>query len=305
MLSGWLCNLRLRHNVLILTVHQNLELVQCFRYPHGARFWLALTWVCLMSGYATDETEECMPLTILLAHKLNAKIKALERSGTWPWIRLDGKTQVTMEYKEKDGAVEPIHVHTLVISVHHAPNMPVQQMRKELMEKVVKEVIPAKYLDENTIYHLLPSEVFIEGGPKGDAGLTGRKIIVDTYGGWGAHGGGAFSGKDPSKADRSAAYAARWVAKSLVKAGLCKRVLIQLSYAIGLSHPLAISMFHYGTSDRSEEELLEIVQKNLDLCLGVIIRELDLKRPIYQQTACYVHFGREEFTWEIPKKLVY
>uniref|UniRef100_A0A674K264 S-adenosylmethionine synthase n=2 Tax=Terrapene triunguis TaxID=2587831 RepID=A0A674K264_9SAUR len=259
----------------------------------------------LMFGYATDETEECMPLTILLAHKLNAKIKALERNGTWPWIRPDGKTQVTMEYKEKDGAVEPIRVHTLVISVHHAPDMSVQQMRKELMEKVVKEVIPAKYLDENTIYHLLPSEVFIEGGPKGDAGLTGRKIIVDTYGGWGAHGGGAFSGKDPSKADRSAAYAARWVAKSLVKAGLCRRVLIQLSYAIGLSHPLAISVFHYGTSDRSEEELLEIVQKNFDLRLGVIIRELDLKRPIYQQTACYGHFGREEFTWEIPKKLVY
>ncbi|XP_034630683.1 S-adenosylmethionine synthase-like isoform X1 [Trachemys scripta elegans] len=259
----------------------------------------------LMFGYATDETEECMPLTILLAHKLNAKIKALERNGTWAWIRPDGKTQVTMEYKEKDGAVEPIRVHTLVISVHHAPDMSVQQMRKELMEKVVKEVIPAKYLDENTIYHLLPSEVFIEGGPKGDAGLTGRKIIVDTYGGWGAHGGGAFSGKDPSKADRSAAYAARWVAKSLVKAGLCRRVLIQLSYAIGLSHPLAISVFHYGTSDRSEEELLEIVQKNFDLRLGVIIRELDLKRPIYQQTACYGHFGREEFTWEIPKKLVY
>ncbi|XP_053889191.1 S-adenosylmethionine synthase-like isoform X1 [Malaclemys terrapin pileata] len=259
----------------------------------------------LMFGYATDETEECMPLTILLAHKLNAKIKALERNGTWAWIRPDGKTQVTMEYKENDGAVEPIRVHTLVISVHHAPDMSLQQMRKELMEKVVKEVIPAKYLDENTIYHLLPSEVFIEGGPKGDAGLTGRKIIVDTYGGWGAHGGGAFSGKDPSKADRSAAYAARWVAKSLVKAGLCRRVLIQLSYAIGLSHPLAISVFHYGTSDRSEEELLEIVQKNFDLRLGVIIRELDLKRPIYQQTACYGHFGREEFTWEIPKKLVY
>ncbi|XP_074850663.1 S-adenosylmethionine synthase-like isoform X2 [Carettochelys insculpta] len=259
----------------------------------------------LMFGYATDETEECMPLTILLAHKLNAKIKSLERNGTCPWIRPDGKTQVTMEYKECSGAVEPICVHTLVISVHHAPDMPVQQLRKELMEKVVKEVIPAKYLDENTIYHLLPSEIFIEGGPKSDAGLTGQKIIVDTYGGWGAHGGGAFSGKDPSKADRSAAYAAHWVAKSLVKAGLCRRVLIQLSYAIGLSHPLAISVFHYGTSERSEEELLEIVQKNFDLRLGAIIRELDLKRPIHQQTACYGHFGREEFTWEIPKKLVY
>ncbi|XP_004949391.1 S-adenosylmethionine synthase isoform X2 [Gallus gallus] len=213
--------------------------------------------------------------------------------------------QVTMEYKESDGAVEPIRVHTVVISVHHAPDVPLQHIQKELMEKVVKEVIPEKYLDEGTIYHLLPSEKFVEGGPKSDAGLTGRKIIVDTYGGWGAHGGGAFSGKDPSKVDRSAAYAARWVAKSLVKAGLCRRVLIQLSYAIGLSHPLAISVFHYGTSDRSEEELLEIVQKNFDLRLGAIIRELDLKRPIYQKTACYGHFGREEFTWEIPKKLVY
>ncbi|XP_010123683.1 PREDICTED: S-adenosylmethionine synthase isoform type-1-like, partial [Chlamydotis macqueenii] len=218
---------------------------------------------------------------------------------------------VTMEYKESNGAVEPIRVHTLVISVHHSPDIPLQQIQKELMEKVVKEVIPEKYLDEGTIYHLLPSEKFVEGGPKSDAGLTGRKIIVDTYGGWGAHGGGAFSGKDPSKVLqpfyhlRSAAYAARWIAKSLVKAGLCKRVLIQLSYAIGLSHPLAISVFHYGTSDRSEEELLEIVQKNFDLRLGTIIRFLDLKRPIYQKTACYGHFGREEFTWEIAKKLVY
>ncbi|XP_019372696.1 PREDICTED: S-adenosylmethionine synthase-like isoform X2 [Gavialis gangeticus] len=198
----------------------------------------------LMFGYATDETEECMPLTILLAHKLNAKIKAMERSGTWPWVRPDGKTQVTMEYKENNGAVEPVRVHTVVISVHHAPDVSLQQIRNELMEKVIKEVIPGKYLDENTIYHLLPSEKFIEGGPK-------------------------------------------------------------LSYAIGLSHPLAISVFHYGTSDRSEEELLDIVQKNFDLRLGVIIRELDLKRPIYQQTACYGHFGREEFTWERPKKLIY
>ncbi|KAF1632047.1 S-adenosylmethionine synthase isoform type-2, partial [Eudyptes chrysocome] len=260
----------------------------------------------LMFGYATDETKECMPLTVLLAHKLTARIKALERNGTWPWVRPDGKTQVTMEYKESNGAVEPIQVHTLVISVPHAPDIVLQQIQKELMEKVVKEVVPEKYLDEGTIYHLLPSEKFVEGGPKVcDAGLTGRKIIVDTYGGWGAHGGGAFSGKDPSKADRSSAYAARWIAKSLVKAGLCKRVLIQLSHAIGLSHPLVISVFHYRTSDRSEEELLEIVQKNFDLRLGAMIKELDLKRPIYQKPACYGQFGREEFTWEIPKKLVY
>ncbi|KAF7240026.1 S-adenosylmethionine synthase isoform type-2, partial [Varanus komodoensis] len=316
----------------------------------------------LMFGYATDETDECMPTTILLAHKISAKIKSLASNGTLPWIRPDGKTQVgkeqelsldehscdpeksdtclcptgiirtldwsngrhviTMEYRDSGGALEPLRVHTLVISVQHAPGVPLAQIQRELMGRVVKEVIPAKYLDENTIYHLLPSKAFVEGGPKGDAGLTGRKIIVDTYGGWGAHGGGAFSGKDPSKVDRSGAYAARWVAKSLVKAGLCRRVLVQLSYSIGLSHPLAISVFHYGTSDRSEDELLDIIQKNFDLRVGSIIRpwvlklrpvgqirpvplELNLKRPIYQQTACYGHFGREEFTWEKPKQLVY
>uniref|UniRef100_A0A8C3DXA5 S-adenosylmethionine synthase n=1 Tax=Corvus moneduloides TaxID=1196302 RepID=A0A8C3DXA5_CORMO len=238
----------------------------------------------LMFGYATDETGECMPLTVFLAHKLTASIRALERNGTWPWVRPDGKTQ-----KECNGALEPIRVHTLVISVNHVPDIPLQQIQNELMEKVVKKVIPEKYLDEDTIYHLLPSEKFLFF-LQTDAGLTGWKIIVDTYGGWGGH------------VDRSAAYAARWIAKSLVKASLCKRVLIQLPYAIGLSHPLAISVFHYGTSDRSEEELLEIVQKNFDLCLGAIIRELDLKKPIYQKTACYGHFGRGEFTWEIPKK---
>uniref|UniRef100_A0A8D2KRQ3 S-adenosylmethionine synthase n=1 Tax=Varanus komodoensis TaxID=61221 RepID=A0A8D2KRQ3_VARKO len=259
----------------------------------------------LMFGYATDETDECMPTTILLAHKISAKIKSLASNGTLPWIRPDGKTQITMEYRDSGGALEPLRVHTLVISVQHAPGVPLAQIQRELMGRVVKEVIPAKYLDENTIYHLLPSKAFVEGGPKGDAGLTGRKIIVDTYGGWGAHGGGAFSGKDPSKVDRSGAYAARWVAKSLVKAGLCRRVLVQLSYSIGLSHPLAISVFHYGTSDRSEDELLDIIQKNFDLRVGSIIRELNLKRPIYQQTACYGHFGREEFTWEKPKQLVY
>lgn len=259
----------------------------------------------LMFGYATDETDECMPLTILLAHKLNHKLKELSVNGDCPWILPDSKSQVTVEYKDNKGAMEPLRVHTVVISVQHHPDITLEEIRRQLMEKVVKVVIPAKYLDEKTVYHLLPSGLFLMGGPQGDAGLTGRKIIVDTYGGWGGHGGGAFSGKDYSKVDRSGAYAARWVAKSLVKASLCRRVLIQISYAISVSHPLSISVFDYGTSDRDEDELLQIVQKNFDLRPGIIVKELGLKRPIYQATACYGHFGREEFPWEKPKPLVF
>ncbi|XP_056322492.1 methionine adenosyltransferase II, alpha-like isoform X2 [Danio aesculapii] len=226
----------------------------------------------LMFGYATDETEECMPLTILLAHKLNYKMKELSKTGVCPWILPDSKTQVTVEYRDNMGAMEPVRVHTVVISVQHSPDITLEDIRHNLMEKVVKAVIPAKYLDDKTIYHLLPSGKFLLGGPQGDAGLTGRKIIVDTYGGWGGHGGGAFSGKDYSKVDRSGAYAARWVAKSLVKAKLCRRVLVQISYAIGISHPLSVSVFHYGTSNRDEDDLLEIVKKNFDLRPGVIVK---------------------------------
>ncbi|NWZ87174.1 METK2 synthase, partial [Poecile atricapillus] len=285
----------------------------------------------LMFGYATDETEECMPLTIVLAHKLNAKLAELRRSGALPWLRPDSKTQVrcwgvhkalgsplfpgwpltgvpwqvTVQYMQDRGAVIPIRVHTIVISVQHDEDVCLDEMRDALKEKVIKAVVPPKYLDDDTIYHLQPSGRFVIGGPQGDAGLTGRKIIVDTYGGWGAHGGGAFSGKDYTKVDRSAAYAARWVAKSLVKAGLCRRVLVQVSYAIGVSHPLSISIFHYGTSQKSERELLEIVKKNFDLRPGVIVRDLDLKKPLYQRTAAYGHFGRDSFPWEVPKKLKY
>ncbi|CAB1319829.1 unnamed protein product [Coregonus sp. 'balchen'] len=210
----------------------------------------------LMFGYATDETEECMPLTIMLAHKLNAKMAELRRNGTLPWLRPDSKTQ-------DRGAMLPVRVHTIVVSVQHDEHICLDEMRDALKEKV------------------------------GDAGLTGRKIIVDTYGGWGAHGGGAFSGKDYTKVDRSAAYAARWVAKSLV------------AYAIGVAHPLSISIFHYGTSQKSERELLDIVKKNFDLRPGVIVRELELKKPMYQRTAAYGHFGRDSFPWEMPKKLRY
>jgi len=257
----------------------------------------------LMFGYATDETEEAMPLTVVLAHKLNQRMADLRRNGTCKWLRPDSKTQVTCEYSFKDGACIPKRVHTVVISVQHDEHIQLENMREILMNSVIKEVIPSKYMDENTIFHLQPSGKFIIGGPMGDAGLTGRKIIVDTYGGWGAHGGGAFSGKDFTKVDRSAAYAARWVAKSLVKAGLCKRVLVQIAYAIGIAEPLSITVFSYGTSTKSEQELLKIVKENFDLRPGKIVKDLQLKNPIYQKTSAYGHFGRDGFTWEMPKEL--
>jgi S-adenosylmethionine synthetase len=259
----------------------------------------------LMFGYATDETEECMPLTVVLAHKLNSKMSELRRNGVLPWARPDTKTQVTVEYRLQKGACIPVRVHTIVISTQHSEAVTTEQLRKDLKEKVVHAVIPAKYLDEKTVLHLQPSGRFVIGGPQGDAGLTGRKIIVDTYGGWGAHGGGAFSGKDFSKVDRSAAYACRWVAKSLVKAGLCRRVLVQVAYAIGVAEPLSVFLSSYGTGAKSDKELLDIVNKNFDLRPGRIVKDLDLRRPIYQQTASYGHFGRKDFSWEVPKKLVY
>jgi len=259
----------------------------------------------LMFGYATDETPECMPLTINLAHKLNAKISELSETGELDWARPDSKTQVTCEYKFVNGAAIPLRVHTVVVSVQHSEKISLPQLRKEVLEKVIKSVIPAHYLDDNTIYHINPCGNFITGGPMGDAGLTGRKIIVDSYGGFGAHGGGAFSGKDPTKVDRSAAYAARWVAKSLVKAGLCKRCLVQISYAIGIAEPLSVSVFTYGSSTKSSQELYDIVNKNFDLRPGKIIKELNLTKPVYLKTSVFGHFGREEFSWEQPKKLVF
>jgi len=259
----------------------------------------------LMFGYATDETEESMPLTILLAHQLNAKMAELRRDGTLSYLRPDSKTQVTCEYRLDNGACVPQRVHTVVISVQHSDDVSNETLRKDLREKVIDAVIPLRLLDDRTIYHLNPSGRFVIGGPQGDAGVTGRKIIVDTYGGWGAHGGGAFSGKDFSKVDRSAAYAARWVAKSLVKAGLCRRVLVQVSYAIGIAKPLSVFVNSYGTGVRSDKELLRVVEENFDLRPGMIVKSLNLKKPIYQRTACYGHFGRPEFSWEQPKKLVF
>ncbi|XP_063600982.1 S-adenosylmethionine synthase-like [Penaeus indicus] len=258
----------------------------------------------LMFGYASDETKECMPLTVVLAHRLNEKIAELRRNGTFWWARPDSKTQITAEYFFDNGSAIPFHVHTVVVSVQHSEKITLDQLRTEVMEKAIKTVIPAELLDEKTKYHINPCGDFVIGGPQGDAGLTGRKIIVDTYGGWGAHGGGAFSGKDYTKVDRSAAYAARWVAKSLVKGGLCKRCLVQVSYAIGVAEPISISIFHYGTSKYTSQQLLQIVNENFDLRPGRIVKELGLKRPIYRETSCYGHFGRDQFPWEQPKKLV-
>ena len=258
----------------------------------------------LMFGYATDETEDLMPLTTVLAHKLNEKLAENRRDGTMPYLRPDTKTQVTVEYNMDGGRCIPLRVHTVVISTQTSDDVTLEQLQMELKEKVIKPVIPAKYLTEETIYHLQPSGKFTVGGPMGDCGLTGRKIIVDTYGGWGAHGGGAFSGKDFSKVDRSAAYAARWVAKSIVAAGLAKRCLFQVAYAIGVAAPLSMAVMTYGTGTKSESDLLDIVNNNFDLRPGIIVRDLDLKKPIYQKTCVYGHF-KPGFTWEEPKKLVF
>ena len=258
-----------------------------------------------MFGYATDETEEAMPLSHLLAANLCTRLSICRREGILPWLRPDAKTQVTVQYKYDEGAVIPVRVHTIVISTQHDPDITNEEIRAQLKEHVIVPTVPEQYLDDDVIYHLNPSGKFVIGGPKGDAGLTGRKIIIDTYGGWGAHGGGAFSGKDPTKVDRSAAYACRWVAKSLVKAGLCRRALVQVSYAIGVAEPMSLYVNTYGTGTKSDEEILEIVKKNFDLRPGCIIRDLDLLRPIYRKTARGGHFGRSDpdFTWETPKEL--
>lgn len=257
----------------------------------------------IMFGYATDESPELMPLTITLAHKLNHALSAARRDGSLPWLLPDTKTQVTIEYKSDNGAVIPQRVHTVVLSTQHTDDISTEDLRKEVKSKIIEKVIPSNLLDERTVFHIQPSGRFLIGGPQGDAGLTGRKIIVDTYGGWGAHGGGAFSGKDFSKVDRSAAYTARWIAKSIVAAGLARRVLVQLSYAIGVAEPLSIHIDSYGTGKKSDAELVDVVRKNFDLRPGVIVRDLQLRRPIYRQTAFGGHFGRSEFTWEHPKQL--
>ncbi|AJV46240.1 Sam1p [Saccharomyces cerevisiae YJM1083] len=257
----------------------------------------------IMFGYATDETPEGLPLTILLAHKLNMAMADARRDGSLAWLRPDTKTQVTVEYKDDHGRWVPQRIDTVVVSAQHADEITTEDLRAQLKSEIIEKVIPRDMLDENTKYFIQPSGRFVIGGPQGDAGLTGRKIIVDAYGGASSVGGGAFSGKDYSKVDRSAAYAARWVAKSLVAAGLCKRVQVQFSYAIGIAEPLSLHVDTYGTATKSDEEIIDIISKNFDLRPGVLVKELDLARPIYLPTASYGHFTNQEYPWEKPKTL--
>ena len=260
-----------------------------------------------MFGYATDETEDLFPFSHLMALKLSEKLTEVRKNKTLTWLRPDGKTQVTVEYKKENGHVIPLRIQNILISTQHNPEVTKEEIKEGIMKYVIEPVIPKDKLDDRTHYFINPSGRFIIGGPEADSGLTGRKIIVDTYGGWGAHGGGAFSGKDCSKVDRSAAYAARWIAKSLVASKLCRRVLVQIAYSIGIAEPLSIYVDTYGTvaEGKTDKDLIDIVNKNFDLKPGMIIKELKLTRPIFVKTAAYGHFGRQDpdFTWEVPKTL--
>ncbi len=250
----------------------------------------------LMFGYACNETKELMPLAISLAHKLTLKLSHVRKSGTLPYLRPDGKAQVTVEYKND----KPIRVHTVVLSAQHSPTISQNILKEDLLEEVIKEVIPKELLDEKVIYHINPTGRFVIGGPQGDAGLTGRKIIVDTYGGSCPHGGGAFSGKDPTKVDRSASYMARYIAKNLVAAKICESATIQIAYAIGVVEPISIMVDTNNTAIVEEKKIEKCIRELFELSPAGIIKELDLLRPIYKKTASYGHFGRElpEFTWE-------
>ena len=256
----------------------------------------------MMFGYATDETEEYMPYPISLAHKLTRQLTKVRKDGTLPYLRPDGKSQVTVEYDEEG---KPVHINAVVLSTQHAPEIPQEQIHSDIQKYVFEPVLPAELIDNNTKFFINPTGRFVIGGPNGDSGLTGRKIIVDTYGGYARHGGGAFSGKDCTKVDRSACYAARYVAKNLVAAGLAKRCEIQLSYAIGVAHPTSVMVDTFGTGVKSEAELEAIILENFDLRPAGIIQMLDLRRPIYKQTSSYGHFGRNDLDlpWEALDKV--
>ncbi len=255
----------------------------------------------MMFGYATNETPELMPAPISLAHKLTRRLSEVRKSGKMPYLRPDGKSQVTVEYDE---AGKPVRIDAVVISTQHAEQVGNEELRADIHKHVIQAVLPAEWLDENTKYHINPTGRFVIGGPMGDTGLTGRKIIVDTYGGAGRHGGGAFSGKDPTKVDRSAAYVARYIAKNIVAAGLADRCEVQLAYAIGVAEPVSVLVETFGTGKISGQELTRLVRKNFSLTPKGIIESLNLRRPIYQKTAAYGHFGRTEaeFTWEATDK---
>ena len=256
----------------------------------------------MMFGYATDETEEYMPYPISLAHKLTRQLTKVRKDGTLPYLRPDGKSQVTVEYDENG---KPVHINAVVLSTQHAPEIPQEQIHEDIQKYVFDPVLPSHMIDATTKFFINPTGRFVIGGPNGDSGLTGRKIIVDTYGGYARHGGGAFSGKDCTKVDRSACYAARYVAKNLVAAGLAKRCEIQLSYAIGVAQPTSIMVDTFGTSTKSEEELVAIIRENFDLRPAGIIKMLNLRRPIYKQTSSYGHFGRNDLSlpWEALDKV--
>lgn len=255
----------------------------------------------MMFGFATNETDSYMPLPIYMAHKLSRRLTEVRKNGTLNYLRPDGKTQVTVEYEDE----KPKRIDTIVISTQHDEHVSLEQIEKDLKEQVIRAVVPSELLDGETRYFINPTGRFVVGGPQGDSGLTGRKIIVDTYGGYGRHGGGAFSGKDPTKVDRSAAYAARWVAKNLVAAGVADKLEIQVAYAIGVAKPVSIEVETFGTGKVSEDKIVEIVEKVFDLRPGAIIRDLDLRRPLYKQTAAYGHFGRNDLNlpWEQLNKV--
>ncbi|MDG1176850.1 MAG: methionine adenosyltransferase [SAR324 cluster bacterium] len=286
--------------VLISLDKQSPDIAQGVNEGEGAHTEQGAGDQGLMFGYACDETPELMPLPIQLAHRLTERLSHVRKDGTMNYLRPDGKSQVTVRYV--DG--KPVSVEAVVISTQHAEDVTQEQLHEDILKHVIKYVIPEKYLGDSTQYHINPTGVFVIGGPQGDCGLTGRKIIVDTYGGMGRHGGGAFSGKDPSKVDRSAAYAARHVAKNVVAAGLAARCEVQLAYAIGVAEPVSVSVQTFGTNKIEESRIIELIRKNFELKPAGLIRELNLLRPIYQKTAAYGHFGREipEFTWEATDK---